>query len=206
MAKKEQTSKTSAPKRPSRPATTREEHEEAESSTPELDRVAVWQKKLVEDAEKRRLAAVTKANRKVVGQLAKGKKSLEMMQKICARVASGESMTRVCEDADMPDRSTVYDWIIADKEYEELYNKALALRGEVFGEDTTRLSEEALLAPPELTQAYRLAVDTRKWAAARLLPKKYGDRVTLSGDAENPLVTKHIVDADDLLKKMRKGE
>lgn len=206
MAKKETpTKKSPATKRPKNPVTTREDHEETETSTPELDRVAVWQKKLAEDAEQRRLTAINKA-KKPTGRASKNTKSIELMERICTRVAGGEGIARICEDYDMPDSSTVYDWIVGDKAYEEMYNKALVLRGEKFGEDTTRLSEEALLAPPELTNAYRLAVDTRKWAAARLLPKKYGDRVTLSGDAENPLVTKHIVDADDLLKKMRKVE
>lgn len=33
----------------------------------------------------------------------------------------------------------------------------------------------------------RLRVDTRKWLASKLKPKKYGDRTTLAGDSENPL-------------------
>ena len=36
-------------------------------------------------------------------------------------------------------------------------------------------------------QRDRLRVDTRKWLLARALPKRYGDRVTLSGDAAAPL-------------------
>jgi len=39
----------------------------------------------------------------------------------------------------------------------------------------------------EHVQRSRLRVDTRKWWAARLAPKKYGDKVALSGDAENPV-------------------
>jgi len=37
-------------------------------------------------------------------------------------------------------------------------------------------------------QAARLRVDTRKWVASRLLPKKYGDRASLNvgGQADNP--------------------
>jgi hypothetical protein len=33
-------------------------------------------------------------------------------------------------------------------------------------------------------------VDARKWVAAKLKPKKYGERVTHAGDAENPLEIK----------------
>jgi len=33
----------------------------------------------------------------------------------------------------------------------------------------------------------RLLSDNRKWLLSKLAPKKYGDRTTLAGDAENPL-------------------
>ena len=39
------------------------------------------------------------------------------------------------------------------------------------------LSDEARNADPALTNAYRLALDTRKWVLAKVLPKKYGDRL-----------------------------
>jgi len=41
----------------------------------------------------------------------------------------------------------------------------------------------------EHIQRSRLRVDTRKWAAAKLNPKKYGDKTTLAGDPDNPLQT-----------------
>src|SRR5690606_20725933 len=36
-------------------------------------------------------------------------------------------------------------------------------------------------------QRDRLRVDARKWLLAKALPKRFGDRVTLSGDASAPL-------------------
>ena len=36
-------------------------------------------------------------------------------------------------------------------------------------------------------QWQRQRIDARKWTAAKLRPKKYGDRTLVSGDAENPL-------------------
>ena len=36
----------------------------------------------------------------------------------------------------------------------------------------------------------RLRIDARKWIAAKLKPRKYGDRQILAGDAENPLEVK----------------
>ncbi len=33
----------------------------------------------------------------------------------------------------------------------------------------------------------RVRVDTRKWLLSKLAPKKYGDRIEIAGDKENPL-------------------
>lgn len=47
----------------------------------------------------------------------------------------------------------------------------------------------------EHVQRSRLRVDTRKWFAARLHPKKYGDKVTqeISGPGGGPVVTETVL-------------
>jgi hypothetical protein len=40
----------------------------------------------------------------------------------------------------------------------------------------------------EAVNLARLEVDARKWLMAHLKPKKYGDRTTLAGDPDNPLI------------------
>ena len=37
-------------------------------------------------------------------------------------------------------------------------------------------------------QKHKLQVDTRKWLLSKLAPKKYGEKLEVSGDAANPLV------------------
>jgi hypothetical protein len=37
-------------------------------------------------------------------------------------------------------------------------------------------------------QKHRLQVDTRKWLLSKLAPKKFGDKIEVSGDPANPLV------------------
>ena len=50
------------------------------------------------------------------------------------------------------------------------------------------ISDEVAPEPSEVAKA-RLRVDTRKWALARMNPKKYGDKVALTGgdDTDNPI-------------------
>ena len=37
-----------------------------------------------------------------------------------------------------------------------------------------------------------LQIDTRKWLLSKLAPKKYGDKIELSGDKDNPLMIQQI--------------
>jgi hypothetical protein len=55
----------------------------------------------------------------------------------------------------------------------------------------------------DMIEHRRLQVDARKWMAARLAPKKYGDRVTneLIGDKDNPLVSHHVVHVEFVAAK-----
>ncbi len=43
-----------------------------------------------------------------------------------------------------------------------------------------------------LVQQARLRVDSRKWLLSKLAPKKYGDRLTVAGDDDNPVVIQRI--------------
>jgi hypothetical protein len=48
----------------------------------------------------------------------------------------------------------------------------------------------------------RNRIDARKWVAAKLKPRKYGDRQILAGDAENPVAVKDVTLFDELVKNL----
>jgi hypothetical protein len=168
-------------------------------TAPQLTEVQIWQKKLREDKIARN-EALKKRKPKPTRVF---KKTPAIMAELCRRVAEGEAVHAICEDYHMPDRTTIYTWAREDEVFADMYRQCFAERGEKFAEETTLLADEAREAPPELTGAYRLAVETRRWVASRLLPKKYGDKVTLAGDAENPLAVQHVAASNELLSKIR---
>ena len=51
-------------------------------------------------------------------------------------------------------------------------------------------------------QWQRQRIDSRKWCASKLKPKKYGDRVSLAGDADNPLKSEVQVEAGELFQQI----
>lgn len=115
--------------------------------------------------------------------------SPELVDKIFEKVASGVSLVKVCQEPGMPGRDAVYSWVLQYEDVRAKYNVALALRAEVLAEAALDTSDMPYLGgdPSVWNAQQRLRVDTRKWAAGTLAPKKYGLKNIISGDEENPV-------------------
>ena len=114
------------------------------------------------------------------------KYSEALAARLCAEVASGKSLRTVCKSAKMPSMATVFNWIGSKPEFLEQYEICLANRSDTLVEDMLDIADDPELHP----QDKRVRVDTRKWIASKMKPKKYGDRITHSGDDEHPLITR----------------
>lgn len=101
----------------------------------------------------------------------------EVADDICALLASGESLVKVCKRPGMPDKSTVFRWIAAHDDFRDKYAKATEARADAIFEEMFDIADDVLPDSAEVAKA-RLRVDTRKWALARMNPRKYGDKVT----------------------------
>lgn len=101
----------------------------------------------------------------------------ELATKICSRISSGQSLRSVCRDDDMPAASSVFLWLTKYPRFTEQYAKATEERAAQMFEDMLDISDDVEPEPSQVAKA-RLRVDTRKWALARMNPKKYGDKVT----------------------------
>ena len=118
--------------------------------------------------------------------------SPELATTICMRIAEGRSLRSICKDEDMPDASTVTRWL-ASGEHEEFctqYARARTLQADAIFEECleiadtpvegvrTEESEDGVRTIREDMLGHRrLQVDTRKWMAGKLAPKKYGEKV-----------------------------
>lgn len=103
------------------------------------------------------------------------KTSDEVINRFLERVASGEAVTRVCKDKDMPSWVTVSTRIAADPAFEAQYRLALEFRGMVLADQLDEIKRGAMTGQID-PQSGRLAADILKWQAARMTPKVYGDR------------------------------
>lgn len=91
----------------------------------------------------------------------------KLRDEICSRLAEGMSLRNICKS-------------------EEQYTKAREAQAETMADEILDIADEIPPMNP-VTGAYdsgavnhtRLRIDARKWVAAKLLPKKYGDKVSM---------------------------
>ncbi len=105
--------------------------------------------------------------------------STEAAIAICEELPYADGgLEEVCDKPDMPGVRTVYRWLAdpANIEFRQMYARAREMTGEV---QAQRALRDALVAGD--AQLGRLKFDARKWTAAKLAPRKYGDKVALTG-------------------------
>ena len=146
-------------------------------------------------------------------------KTVELTTEICFAIANGANPSRMCADnMRMPSYTTLYAWLAIDPAFKAMWDTAMVLRAERLVDEILEISDDSSndydytdsQGVPHINgenvQRAKLRVDTRKWLASKLLPKKYGDKTILSGDEDNPLqlqVSAMVASSDELLKKIR---
>jgi hypothetical protein len=106
---------------------------------------------------------------------------------------AGESVRSICKDANMPDVSSFYDWLMADRELQSRYLRAKEMLMERLSEEILELSDDISGDIDPASAAIRihrakLQIDTRKWLMVHLTPKRYGDKLSI--DSSTPELRK----------------
>jgi hypothetical protein len=113
----------------------------------------------------------------------------EMADAICERLCDGESLRSICRDEAMPSISMVLRYVDRHEHFRDQYARALVVRAETMGEEILEIADNGTNDTYEdgdgnkrtdydVIARSRLRVDSRKWLASKLYPKKYGDKVT----------------------------
>lgn len=108
--------------------------------------------------------------------------SPELAEKILDRISEGESLRRICADEGMPDRRTVLRWLEADQELATKCARARELQADSIFDELREIAEDG---NPEDVQRAKLRVSTLQWMAAKLAPKRYGDKLVAEHSGPN---------------------
>jgi len=120
----------------------------------------------------------------------------EIADKICAQLADGDSLRTVCLGEEMPDKTTVFRWLRTYEGFRTQYARAKEESADALADEMLDIADDGSndwmethqrdnvgwQENGEAMQRSRLRVDTRKWIASKLKPKKYGDKLDLNAE------------------------
>ena len=140
---------------------------------------------------------------------------------ICIRIAEGESLREIVKDTGMPDRSTVYDWLLRHPEFADQYARAREEQADTLADEIIAIADEqpeiivvtdkktGAVIEHKLDGAFlqwqKNRIEARKWTAMKLKPKKYGDRVAVEGVEGGAAIKTEDTNANaflDIIKNM----
>lgn len=111
----------------------------------------------------------------------------EIVEAICGAIADKSSLAKACgQNGVLP--STFLGWCNADPAIDEQYARAREARGMAHGDQVDEIVRDVLTGSLDPAAA-RVAIDGLKWMAARMAPKRLGDKVQqeISGPGGKPI-------------------
>ena len=119
----------------------------------------------------------------------------ELADYICEQLAEGKSMRTVAKEENMPSMQTIFSWLRIHQEFLEQYTRAKEEAADLLVEEMLEIADETSRDTidtdtgqkqnAEWINRSRLRVDTRKWVASKLKPKKYGDKVDVTTNGKD---------------------
>ena len=118
----------------------------------------------------------------------------EIADIICIMLSEGMSLRQILKadiEGKLPAQSTIYEWLIRFPVFAEQYARAREEQADTNADEIIAIADEM---PPEYTDKegrtyldqtfiawQKNRIEARKWTAAKLRPKKYGDRMAVEG-------------------------
>jgi hypothetical protein len=128
----------------------------------------------------------------------------ELVDKICSRIAGGESLNSICKEKDMPHLVTIFRWLPKYPEFREKYESARRMMADAMFEQMITDIKEIKHGSIE-PKAGRVVLDGTKWVLGRLNCPKYGEKrhLSMSGPDNGPIEVRQKLDMDiDALNKI----
>ena len=120
-------------------------------------------------------------------------KTPEVLDAILAGISLGKSARTMCIEVGISQR-VLWNWLANDQELMRNYLRAKELCVDAYAEEIIEISDDGSrdtyldekgreVVNREVIARAQLRIDARKWYAARLAPKKYGDKLPVTHEA-----------------------
>lgn len=121
-----------------------------------------------------------------------------LARKICERIAGGETLNAICSEHNMPNKQVVIKWLmqVGRNDFREMYYYARRVAAEILIDEVIEIADSTkgdwkpvynrhgelidIKADNEAIQRSRVRIDTRKWLAAKMIPRVYGENVEVT--------------------------
>jgi hypothetical protein len=117
--------------------------------------------------------------------------SQEIFDEICEKIANGESLRKICKNDKMPNLTSVWKWLNNDEELSKQYARAREEQAEYYADEITEICDAEIpvdafgkIDAGAVNQA-RLKIDSRKWIASKLKPKRFGDYTKIQAEVKD---------------------
>ena len=123
----------------------------------------------------------------------KEKKIIEVLK----HMRKGKSLRQSTKKANIA-KQTFLDWVDKDPELSGQYAQARADMIDCLADEIIEIADEKLTPTGDgkidsaMVQWQKLRMEARKWALSKMAPKKYGDKLELSGDEQAPVSIQRI--------------
>ena len=113
----------------------------------------------------------------------------EKADSICDIIStSNKSLRTIALELNIP-VTTILQWLRDNIEFSNQYARAKEMQADFLAEEIIEISEHTeedhtAFTGTNVVQRDKLRIEARKWVAAKLKPKKYGDRLDLTTDGE----------------------
>lgn len=97
----------------------------------------------------------------------------KVADELCARISGGEGILEISQSKDMPHEATIYRRMAVDEAFASRIARAREAQQDHEADVTVRLADKATM---EDWQVIKLRIWARQWRAAKLAPKKYGEK------------------------------
>lgn len=116
---------------------------------------------------------------------------------VCARICEAAGLEDICAEPGMPSLSTVYRWLERHEAFAQAYGQARKIQADRLFDATRKIAEGATAAS---WRRDKLLIDTLRWQAGKLAPKRYGAQPDLEGRGDGKPVLNIVLRrfADDL--------
>ena len=128
----------------------------------------------------------------------------EIADKICGLLIEGMSLREICRQEGFPAIGTVTRWLVKHKEFQVQYAYAREAQADTLADEILDIADNAKndwmirdgkkVENQESIRRTQIRIDSRKWLAGKMRPKKYGEKIIseVSGVDGSPIAIENV--------------